>query len=239
MVTRTSQERFRTEHGVFDTFTKRNLFEMQSKGLYDEIIGPLEVGKESNVFVAKKGKKKLIIKIYRVQNADFKRMFSYIKQDPRYDFLKNKRRDIIFAWTQREYKNLLRAQKGKVKVPKALYWKYNIILEEFIGDEEVAPPLKDTRPEDPKQFLKEVIKQMKLLYQSGLVHGDLSAFNILNYNGKPILIDFSQSTLVRTPNSLELLERDVKNVLQFFKKLGVKADFEETLEKIKKESTKK
>jgi RIO kinase 1 len=239
MVTRTSQERFRTEHGVFDTFTKRNLFEMQSKGLYDEIIGPLEVGKESNVFVAKKGKKRLIIKIYRVQNADFKRMFSYIKQDPRYDFLKNKRRDIIFAWTQREYKNLLRAQKGKVKVPKALYWKYNIILEEFIGDEEVAPPLKDTRPEDPKQFLKEVIKQMKLLYRCGLVHGDLSAFNILNYNGKPILIDFSQSTLVRTPNSLELLERDVKNVLQFFKKLGVKADFKETLEKIKKESTKK
>ena len=239
MVTRTSQERFRTEHGVFDTFTKRNLFEMQGKKLFDEIIGPLEVGKESNVFVAKKGKKKLIIKIYRVQNADFKRMFTYIKQDPRYDFLKNKRREIIFAWTQREYKNLLRAKKGKVRVPKALYWKYNIILEEFIGDEEAAPPLKDTRPANPEQFLKEIIKQMTLLYQSGLVHGDLSAFNILNFNGDPVLIDFSQSTLVRTPNSLELLERDVKNVLQFFRKLGVKADFEETLEKIKKEPTKK
>ena len=239
MVTRTSQERFRTEHGVFDTFTKRNLFEMQGKKLFDEIIGPLEVGKESNVFVAKKGKKKLIIKIYRVQNADFKRMFTYIKQDPRYDFLKNKRREIIFAWTQREYKNLLRAKKGKVRVPKALYWKYNIILEEFIGDEEAAPPLKDTRPANPEQFLKEIIKQMTLLYQSGLVHGDLSAFNILNFNGDPVLIDFSQSTLVRTPNSSELLERDVKNVLQFFRKLGVKADFEETLEKIKKEPSKK
>ncbi len=239
MVTRTSQERFRTEHGVFDTFTKRNLFEMQGRKLFDDIIGPLEVGKESNVFVAKKGKKKLIIKIYRVQNADFKRMFTYIKQDPRYDFLKNKRREIIFAWTQREYKNLLRAKKGKVRVPKALYWKYNIILEEFIGDEEAAPPLKDTRPANPEKFLKEIIKQMTLLYQSGLVHGDLSAFNILNFNGDPVLIDFSQSTLVRTPNSSELLERDVKNVLQFFRKLGVKADFEETLEKIKKEPSKK
>jgi RIO kinase 1 len=239
MVTRTSQERFRTEHGVFDTFTKRNLFEMQGKKLFDDIIGPLEVGKESNVFVAKKGKKKIIIKIYRVQNADFKRMFQYIKQDPRYDFLKNKRREIIFAWTQREYKNLLRAQKGKVRVPKALSWKYNILLEEFIGDEEAAPPLKDCYPENPEKFLKEIIKQMRLLYRSGLVHGDLSAFNILNFNGDPVLIDFSQSTLVRTPNSLELLERDVKNVLQFFKKLGVKADFEETLEKIKKEPTKK
>ena len=166
-------------------------------------------------------------------------MFTYIKQDPRYDFLKNKRREIIFAWTQREYKNLLRAKKGKVRVPKALYWKYNIILEEFIGDEEAAPPLKDTRPANPEKFLKEIIKQMTLLYQSGLVHGDLSAFNILNFNGDPVLIDFSQSTLVRTPNSSELLERDVKNVLQFFRKLGVKADFEETLEKIKKEPSKK
>ncbi len=233
MVTRTSQERFRTEQGVFDTFTKRNLFEMQGRKLFDDIIGPLEVGKESNVFVAKKGKKKLIIKIYRVQNADFKRMFTYIKQDPRYDFLKNKRREIIFAWTQREYKNLLRAQKGKVKVPKALSWKYNIILEEFIGGDEAAPPLKDCYPENPEKFLKEIIKQMSLLYQSGLVHGDLSAFNILNFNGNPVLIDFSQSTLVRTPNSSELLERDLRNVLQFFKKLGIKADFEETLEKIK------
>jgi len=239
MVTRTSQERFRTEQGVFDAFTKRNLFEMQGRKLFDEIIGPLEVGKESNVFVAKKGRKKVIIKIYRVQNADFKRMFSYIKQDPRYDFLKNKRREIIFAWTQREYKNLLRAQKGKVRVPKAISWKYNIILEEFIGDADAAPPLKDTRPANPQQFLNEIIKQMTLLYQSGLVHGDLSAFNILNFNETPVLIDFSQSTLVRTPNSSELLERDIKNVLQFFRKLGVKADFEETLEKIKKEPTKK
>jgi RIO kinase 1 len=239
MVTRTSQERFRTEHGVFDTFTKRNLFELQSRGFYDEIIGPLEVGKESNVFVAQKGKKKVIIKIYRVQNADFKRMFSYIKQDPRYDFLKNKRRDIIFAWTQREYKNLIRAERGKVRVPETFAWKYNIIIEEFIGKEEAAPPLKNSPPEDPEKFLKETIKQMRLLYRAGLVHGDLSSFNILNFNDKPVLIDFSQSTLVRTPNSLELLERDVKNVLQYFKKQGVKADFKETLEKIKKKPVKK
>jgi RIO kinase 1 len=234
MVTRTSQERFRTEHGVFDTFTKRNLFELQSRGFYDEIVGPLEVGKESNVFIAKSKDKKIIIKIYRVQNADFKRMFQYIKQDPRYDFLKNKRREIIFSWTQREYKNLIRAERGKVKVPKTIVWKYNILVEEFIGDEEPAPPLKDAYPEDPEKFFKEIVKEMRKLYKVGLVHGDLSAFNILNYNDKPVLIDFSQSTLVKTPNSEELLVRDVKNVIQFFKKLGIKAEIEEIVEKIKK-----
>ena len=89
MVTRTSQERFRTDKGVFDNFTNRNLFEMKSRDVFDELVSPLFVGKESNVFIASKGKNKLIVKIYRVQNADFKRMFGYIKQDPRYDFLKN------------------------------------------------------------------------------------------------------------------------------------------------------
>ena len=94
MVTRTSQERFRTSRGVFDAFTDRNIFELKSRGHFDELLSPIFVGKESNVFSAVKGKKKVIVKIYRVQNCDFKRMFQYIKQDPRYDFLKNKRREI-------------------------------------------------------------------------------------------------------------------------------------------------
>ncbi|PIZ51268.1 serine/threonine protein kinase [Candidatus Woesearchaeota archaeon CG_4_10_14_0_2_um_filter_33_13] len=239
MVTRTSQERFRTDRGVFDAFTDRNLFELQSHGVYDEVISPLFVGKESNVFIAKKGKTKLILKIYRIQNCDFKRMFNYIKQDPRYDFLKNKRREIIFSWTQREYKNLLRAQKGNVRVPKVLSWKFNIIVEEFIGDKEPAPRLKDSIPKEPQQFFDEIIKQIILLYKSGLIHGDLSAFNILNHHDKPVLIDFSQSTLTKTPNAEELLKRDLQNVISFFAKLRVMADLEETLQKIKKEATKK
>ncbi len=232
MVTRTNQERFRTDKGVFDAFTQRNLFELQSRGVYDEIASPLFVGKESNVFLASKGKKTIVVKIYRLQNCDFKRMFQYIKQDPRYDFLKNKRREIIFAWTQREYKNLLRADKFGVTVPKAIVWKYNILVEELVGDKEPAPQLKNAVPENPEEFLQEIIVQMKKLYKGGLVHGDLSAFNILNDNEKPVLIDFSQGTLTKTPNAQELLERDVKNVLQFFKKLGVKRSVADVVQEI-------
>ncbi len=234
MVTRTSQERFRTSRGVFDTFTDRNLFELKSRGYFDELLSPIFVGKESNVFSAKRGKKKVIIKIYRVQNCDFKRMFQYIKQDPRYDFLRNKRREIIFAWTQREYKNLLRAERGKVTSPKAIAVKNNVLVEEFIGDSKPASPLKDAYPNNPKKFFDEIVKEIKKMYKVGLIHGDLSSFNILNYNEKPVLIDFSQATLVRTPNSDELLERDVKNIIKFFKKLGVEADFKEIIAKVKK-----
>ncbi len=231
MVTLTYQERFKTAKGVFDAFTNRTLFELQSRGTFDELISPITVGKESSVFIAKKDEDKVVVKIFFMQNTNFNKMYEYIRKDSRYEFLKKHRREIILAWAQREYKNLLRAEKAKINVPEALGWRNHIIVEEFIGDENPAPPLKDKHPEDPEKFFDSVIKQIKKLYQEGLIHGDLSSFNILNDNEKPVLIDFSQATLTRTPNSEELLERDLRNVGNFFKKLGVEKD----LEKIYKE----
>ncbi|HLD73231.1 MAG TPA: serine protein kinase RIO [Candidatus Nanoarchaeia archaeon] len=232
MVTLTYQERFKTARGVFDAFTNRNLFLLQSKGMFDELVSPLFVGKESNVFLAKRGSQKIIVKIYRVQNCDFKRMYDYIRKDPRYIYLKNQRREIIFAWTQREYKNLLTAEENKVRAPKPLGWKFNILIEEFIGKDEPAPQLKDALPENPAEFFDLLIMEVRKLYKADLIHGDLSPFNILNFNGKPVLIDFSQATVVRTPNSEELLERDVRNLVHFFKKLGLKIEEEKVYKKI-------
>ncbi len=233
MTTLTYQERFRTENGVFDEFTERNLFELQSRKYFDELIGPIEVGKESNVFLASKDKKKVIIKIYRVQNCDFKRMYEYIRQDPRFDFLKKHRREIIMAWVQREYKNLYKAKDAKILAPAPIYIWNNIIIEEMIGKDDPAPQLKDQYPKNPQKFLELTLKQIKLLYKAGLIHGDLSPFNILNYNERPYFIDFSQATVTKTPNSEELLVRDLQNMVQFFKKLGIKLEVEKLLKEVK------
>ncbi len=231
MTTFTYQERFKTLKGVFDEFTNRNLFEL-SKKHFEELVTPIFVGKESNVFLAKKGSKKIIVKIYHIQNCNFNQMYSYIRKDSRYEFLKRKKREIIFAWVQREYKNLITAEKAKLNSPKPIAIKNNVLVEEMIGDEEPAPRLKDYLPDNPKKFLQQIIKQMKKLYVAGLVHGDLSAFNILNYNEKPYLIDFSQSTVNKSNTAEELLKRDIKNVLQFFKKIGVDEDFDRIFKKI-------
>lgn len=230
MATYTYQERFKTLKGVFDEHTNRVLFELQSQGHYDELVSPLKVGKESNVFIAVKGKKKIIVKIYHLQNSNFNKMFSYIRVDSRYTYLQHRSREIIFAWTQREYSNLLRAEKARINVPEPLTVKNNVLVEEMIGDP--APQLKDAVPADPAAFFDEVITQIRKLYAAGLVHGDLSAFNILNWNEQPYFIDFSQATLTKTPNASELLERDLKNILQFFQKLGIKAEFTQTLKQI-------
>lgn len=226
MVTLKYQERFKTLKGVFDEFTNRTLFELQSRRFFDELISPIFVGKESNVFLAKKGSKKVIVKIYRVQNCDFKTMYNYIRVDPRYEFLRKHRRQIILAWTQREYRNLLAAEKAKVNSPKAIGWRNHILVEEVVGNEQPAPRLKNAYPENPQEFFNEIITEIQKLYRGGLIHGDLSPFNILNHNENPYLIDFSQATVVRTPNSKELLERDLNNILKFFAKFGVAENFE-------------
>ncbi len=232
MTTLTYQERFKTLKGVFDEFTNRTLFELQSRDHFDELLSPVTIGKESNVFLASKGKDKVIVKIYRIQNCDFNRMYDYIKKDQRYEFLQKHRRQIILAWTQREYKNLLKAQKAGIRVPKPITLMNHILVEEMIGQEEPAPMLKDAKPKNPKTFFQLIIEDIEKLYLEGLIHGDLSPFNILNHDEQPYFIDFSQGTLVKTPNSEELLRRDIHNIVQFFAKLGVKENETQILQKI-------
>ncbi|MFH1506371.1 MAG: RIO1 family regulatory kinase/ATPase, partial [archaeon] len=104
---------------------------------------------------------------------------------------------------------------------------------EYIGDKEPAQKLKDDVPKDPKKFFDLVVRNMKKLYKKGLIHGDLSDFNILNYHQKPVFIDFSQGTTADSPNADELLERDVRNICNFFRR-HINVDEKKTLEKIKK-----
>lgn len=232
MVTLTYQERFKTIKGVFDSFTNRTIFELISRNYFDELLSPIEVGKESNVFIAKKGNEKVIVKIYRIQNCDFQKMHRYIAQDPRYEFLKKHPRQTILAWTQREFKNLLKAEKAGIYSPKAYARRNHIIVEEMIGNP--AHPLKDKYPKEPQKFFNLIIKQIKKLYDNGLVHGDLSAFNILNHEEKPYFIDYSQATLTKSSAAKELLLRDLTNICKFFKKLKINKDPKEIFKKLTK-----
>src|SRR3989344_7082297 len=224
------KEEFKTMHNVFDQFTDRNIFKLISEGHFDGIQGQLTLGKEANIFIAKKGDERVIVKIYRLQTCDFNRMYDYIKYDPRYQHLKKRRREIIFAWAQRECRNLLKAREIGINVPKPIAIKFNILVMELIG--EPAPKLKDMPPKNPKEFFGEIIKMMKKLYKNGLVHADLSHFNILNHNETPYIIDWSQCTQSENPRAEEYLKRDIRNICNFFSRY-LKASEEQVLRTIK------
>ncbi len=227
------KEKHKTLKHVFDDFTERNLFILSSKGYFDELESPISMGKEGNIFTAKKRDKKVIAKIYRLSTCDFHKMFEYLRADPRFKVEKQKRK-IIFAWAKREYSNLLKARKGGVRVPTPYGFLNNILIMEMIGDEEPAPLLKYATPKNVKKFFKDLILQMKKLHKIGMVHADLSSFNIINYNEKPYLIDLSQSTTKENPRYEEFLKRDIRNVCTYFKKLKIDCDEEKILKEIKK-----
>jgi len=65
---------------------------------------------------------------------------------------------------------------------------------------------------------------MRRLYAAGLVHGDLSEYNLIVYEGELFVIDLGQAVTVHHPNAGEFLERDCRNVAAFFSRQGVETD---------------
>ncbi len=221
-----TREEWKVYKNVFSEFSLRNIFKLSTEGHFKELVSPIQMGKEANVFTAiTKDDRYVIVKIYRLENCNFNKMFEYIASDPRYSRLKKQKRAIVFAWTQREFKNLMIAREG-IRVPTPITFKDNILVMEMIGDP--APMLKDARPKDPEKFLKKVFENMYKLKKTGLVHGDLSEFNILNQEEEPVFIDFSQTTYAASFNSTALFDRDMGNIKRFFRKMLS----EETIETI-------
>ena len=216
-----AREKFKVWGDIFDEFAVLTIQKLIDKGCFDYLKSPISTGKEANVFSAARGKELVAVKIYRLETCDFNRMYDYIRADPRYTGLKRKRRQVIFSWCQREYRNLMKAREAGVRVPYPIAFKNNVLVSEFIGDENPALKLKDQIPKDLKGFSKKVFEYMKKLYHSGFVHTDLSEFNILNWKEMPVFIDLSQATTSDNPNFSEYLERDVKNICRFFRKHGL------------------
>ena len=225
-----SREDFKTRHSVFDEFTNRTIYKLISEGYFEGLKSPLFMGKESNVFTAeKKDGTTVVVKIYRLETCDFNRMYDYIKGDPRYSNITKRRRNVIFAWVQREYRNLMIARDAQVPVPLAMAFMNNVLVLECVESYgHVASKLKDAEPSNPGQFFKETVEGMKRLYGAKLVHGDLSPFNILNREDKPVFIDFSQTAPLDHSQAVEFLERDIRNVCKYFSSLGIQADEEKT-----------
>ena len=228
------KEEFKTWGDVFDQFTSKTLYKMITQGHFEGLESPISIGKESNVFSAiKKDGTRVMVKIYRLETCDFNRMFDYIKDDPRFIKLRRGKRNIIFTWVQREFRNLLKAREAGLNVPTPMAFTNNVLVLEYIGDEGyIAPKLKDGIPKNPNDFFEKILTNVKKLYKAGLVHADLSAFNILNHNEIPVFIDFSQCSPIESSRAMEFLQRDIRNISSFFRKLGLKIDEEKIKEQI-------
>ena len=227
----------KTQDEVFDKSTLLSLEKLISNQVIDILDFPISTGKEGNVFRGVTPKKKLVaVKIFRTSTSTFKHISEYIVGDPRFKSLRKTRRDIVFTWTKKEFKNLELLEKIGVRAPKPIIFTNNVLVMSYIGEaRKPAPMLKDVVLENPKEVFDTIIEYISKMYKKArLVHGDISAFNILIYRKRPYLIDVGQGVLLDHPNSYEFLKRDINNIVDYFKKYKIIADKDKIYQKLSK-----
>jgi RIO kinase 1 len=218
---------------VFDEVTLMALYKLVHKKLISVIGGPISTGKEANVFYGEHDGRGLAIKIYRIQTANFKAMTEYMAGDRRFSSVRGTRKGLIFAWTKKEFSNLARAHDVGIPVPEPLVFDRNILLMEFLGEDEVPyPQLRNAEVEDYGAVYQQILGYVKRLYQEArLIHADLSEYNIL-YHEKPYLIDMGQAVTLDHPRAPVFLIRDIKNLNRYFSRYCDVTDEEEVLRAI-------
>ena len=233
---RREDEDRKTLDEVFDKQTLLILYKFISNGYLETIDYPISTGKEANVFHATTPQGgSLAVKIFRTNTATFRSFMTYIDGDPRFGHVKPSRRDIVYVWAQKEYKNLQRYFEAGVRVPNPVAWKQNVLLMEFIGNEGTpAPRLRDAPPADPAAAYEELVAQYQLgVTGASLVHGDFSEFNVLQRGDEMVVIDVAQAVLRAHPMARELLERDARNLATWARRQGLKqVTAEETLKRL-------
>ncbi|WP_121820120.1 serine/threonine-protein kinase Rio1 [Halostella salina] len=217
-----NSERFKVEASVFDDATFAALYKLVQDGYVDALGGPVSTGKEANVYAALGGDGEVAIKVYRISASNFRDMRDYLTGDPRIEELGGDKKRVVLAWTKKEFANLKRAQAAGVRVPEPIAVERNALVMEFLGhDGERAKRLGEVHVENPETAYEVLREYVRRLYDAGLVHGDLSEYNVVVYDGHLVVIDVGQAVTIHHPNAEDFLERDCENVAAFFARQGL------------------
>ncbi|MFP4626051.1 MAG: serine/threonine-protein kinase Rio1 [Natronomonas sp.] len=227
----TDADQFKVEASVFDDATLGALYKLVQDGYIDAFGGPISTGKEANVYTALGPEGDVAVKVYRINASDFKQMRDYLDGDPRFEGIGSDKKKVVVAWTKKEFANLKRASAAGVRVPEPIAVERNVLVMELLGrEDDRAKRLNEVHVENPQTAYEVVREYTRRLYRAGLVHGDLSEYNIVVHDGELCLLDLGQAVTVHHPNSRTFLERDCHNVAAFFRRQGLKVTDEELLE---------
>ena len=129
------------------------------------------------------------------------------------------------SWLMYEYTTMERLFEAGAAVPQPIAASENALLMGYRGDERrAAPTLSETRlhPDEATVLFQEVLRNIELMLELGIIHGDLSAYNILYWEGDITIIDFPQVTDTQTNrHAYEILQRDIHRVCEYFVRQGV------------------
>ncbi len=210
----------------FDHATLLAVSRLINRGVLDAVDFPVATGKEGGVFRASKGAEFRAVKIYRLRNTTFRHLPPYALEDLRRESSVRNFGGLVLAWTRREHTILGRLTDAGVHVPRPYAHLRNVLVMEYLGnDEGPAPRLRDVPVDDPETLYGQLVEEIRRMVTGAhLVHGDLSPYNTLYFDGRPWLIDVAQSVASDHPQARGLLERDLANYAKFLTHLGAKVD---------------
>ncbi|WP_043517480.1 PA4780 family RIO1-like protein kinase [Halomonas sp. BC04] len=200
-------------------------------GMVDEVVAQLMSGKEAQVYVVRAGGELRCAKVFKeAKQRSFKQAVQYqegrkVRNSRQGRAMAKKSRygqkEQEQAWLNAEVDALYRLAAAEVRVPKPFGFVDGVLLMEMITDAEgfAAPRLDDVTltAEQARVYYAKVIGDVVRMLCAGLIHGDLSEFNVLLAPDGPVIIDLPQAVDAAGNNSAEMmLERDVNNMRAYF-----------------------
>ena len=201
------------------------------EGLIDSVLRQLKSGKEADVYVVHRGDETLAAKVYKeAHNRSFRQAVDYTENRK----VRNSRQARAMAkgtrfgreqqeaaWQSAEVDALYRLAAAGVRVPKPINFHDGVLLMELVGDAEgaAAPRLNDLHfsPDEARRHHATLIREVVRMLCAGVIHGDLSEFNVLLAADGPVIIDLPQAVDAAGNNHApRMLLRDVDNLRGFF-----------------------
>jgi len=211
--------------------TPDRLRPLLEEGLIDEVLRQLTSGKEAMVFVVRCGQEIRCAKVYKeASHRSFRQAVDYTENRK----TKNSRQARAMAkgtrygrqaqeaaWQSAEVDALYRLAHAGVRVPKPYNFLEGVLLMELVCDEDgdAAPRLNDVQftPDQARAYHETLLREVVRMLCAGVVHGDLSEFNILIAADGPVIIDLPQAVDAAGNNhAAGMLERDVANLRNYF-----------------------
>lgn len=211
--------------------TPKRLQPLIEDGLVDEVLYQLMSGKEATVYVVKSQGEIQCAKVYK---EAMKRSFKKAAQYQEGRKVKNTRRARAMekgssfgrkqqedAWQNAEVDALFTLSAAGVRVPQPYGCYDGVLLMELVTDDEgnVAPRLNDVSmsAEQAREDHAQVMMYVMLMLCAGVVHGDLSEFNVLVDDYGPVIIDLPQAVdAAANNNAFSMLQRDVRNMTEYY-----------------------
>lgn len=211
--------------------TPKRIEPLLEEGLVDEVMRQLMSGKEAEVYVVRCGQDVRCAKVYKESN---KRSFRQSVQYTEGRKVKNSRRARAMekgsrygrqeqeqAWQNAEVDALHRLAAAGVRVPRPYNFLEGVLLMELVTDVHgnAAPRLNDLELSDvqAREYHHTLIRQVVRMLCAGIIHGDLSEYNVLVGADGPVIIDLPQAVDAAGNNSAGfMLERDVENLTTYF-----------------------